>query len=68
MSSDAENDTKMYLDDKITLAFNQTGNLLAGYLAAHPKELPDRVIKDFFEVTYKALAEELKKSYIRKSF
>jgi len=57
---------KMYADEKITLLFSQTGNLLSGYLAANPKESPETVIRDMFETTYKALRKEFNKDYITK--
>ena len=57
---------KMYADEKITLLFSQTGNLLSGYLASHSKELPEIVIRDMFEKTYKALRTEFNKDYITK--
>lgn len=57
----------MYQDEKITLLFTQTSNLISGYLAANPKELPMGAINLLFEKTYITLAAELKKDYIKKN-
>lgn len=53
-------------EDKQKFIFEQTVNLLSGLLSTQDGANPEKSIDYFFENTYKALAEEFDKPYIRR--
>lgn len=58
----------MTQEEKVNYLIEKTCTVIAGRLAnENCKLLPAEAIKNYFEDTYKALASELKKSYISQS-